>query len=264
MTAGEQVIAVSLFLNLVLTKIIGNNAQETQCLRVGNNILWIACNNDNNSLELKNWLTRNKLTSIHLILEKIKGIDLSQLNQNSRLIERQQMAPRPKNFKNLSTLSTLSHIIENDVEEMTDFRTINDIPGKIIEHKIKLNTAKVPLSSIVFVTGNPPVESGVKTVHAEQKLIYAYHIGSQHGTPGDVYLGGCKPPCGSCLKSVVYAVSRLGIKYASTEKVKRPRWEKVQKGSGIMAINAFAFDRFWDVNKDYYNEYISLLADKSV
>ncbi|MEJ2407342.1 MAG: hypothetical protein P8171_24315 [Candidatus Thiodiazotropha sp.] len=263
MTAGEQVIAISLFLNLVLTKIIRRNAQETQCLRVGNNILWVACNNDENSRALKTWLIENDLNTVHKILEKIRDVDLRQLSQNRRIRARGN-GQRPKNFVPLSSISTLAHILDDDLEVMTDYRTIDGVPGEIVEHKIKPNMAKVPFANIVFVTGNPPVESGVPDVHAEQKLIYAYHIGSQYGSPGTVYLGGCKPPCGSCLKPVVYAVSRLGIKYASTEKVKRPRWESVQESSGIMAISAFAFEKFWDVNKDYWNEYISILADKSV
>lgn len=264
MTAGEQVIAVSLFLNIVLTKIIRQNAQETQCLRVGNNVLWIACNNDENSRALKSWLVQNNLTSIHQILDRIRDVDLTQLNQNRRLVDRREGRARPRNFTALSAMSTLAHIVDDEREVMTDFRATDDLPGQVIEHKIKRDSSKVPFSSIVFITGNPPVENGETNVHAEQKLIYAYAIGPQHGSTGDVYLGGCKPPCGSCLKPVVYAVSRLGIKYASTEKIKRPRWEEAQENSGTMAINAFAFEKFWTVNKNYWNEYINLQADKAI
>lgn len=263
MTPGEQVIAISLFLNLVLTKIKGVSAQETQCLRIGNNILWISCNNDDNSRALKQWLTENELTSVHDILEIISDTDLSQLNQNRVLRSRDTTKPRPTKFKALSTLSTLANIVNDDFEDIYEFRVIEDIPGSIIEHKIKKNTSKVPLSSIVIITGNPPVETGVKEVHAEQKLIYSYSIGSEHGTNGDVYLGGCKPPCGSCLKPVVYAVSRLGIKYSSTNKIRRPRWDDRQVNSGTMAIDAFSFDKFWNVNKDYWDENITKLANAS-
>ncbi|WP_370979395.1 hypothetical protein [Agaribacterium sp. ZY112] len=263
MTEGEQVIAISLFLNLVLSKIKEVKAQETQCLRVGNNILWVACNNDDNSRLLKSWLDKEGLTSVHLILDKIQSVDLTQLNQNSIIRDRNPERDRPTNFRSLSTISTLAGIVDDELAVMSDFRDIDDNPGTLIEHKIKRYTGKVPLANIVFITGNPPVETGISQVHAEQKLIYAYSIGSQHGTPGQVYLGGCKPPCGSCLKPVVYAVSRLGIKYASTDKIKRPRWSARQDNSGTMAIDAFAFDKFWNVNKDYWNEYVSILADKS-
>jgi len=185
--------------------------EETQCLQVGWT-LWIANNNDDDTIAQKELLNKLGVDKVHKLVEHVAfyRLRLFEIHNNNVVLSSDNLKE-----KLLYELIKTDHIDINKQFTQIDTKAplITTLP-QAVKNKVyklgSLNTGNLEGNSgIVFVIGNYKTDnnSGSK-FHAEQKLLAALgELWKKNPCHKRVYIQGCKGACNAC-KDVLKKVNR--------------------------------------------------------